>query len=174
MPLSSKGGGIPADLTGITPGEILVWDASGKFIPSAAPPPGPHTHDAADIISGVFVNARLYNLTTVSTTDATTTVIGTVATTGDSALDVDINVQAHRTGGTAGTAGDGGVFQKRLRVKREAGVVTLGQLQSTYTSRDQSGWIVDAVVMGTSVQIRVTGALNNNIDWQAALRIFEV
>lgn len=180
MPLSTRGisatsiSGFPVVLTAPAPGDVLVLDAFGRWVNAALPPPGPHAHDAADITTGVFANARLYSLSTVSTTDATTTLIATIATTGDAALGILIEIQAHRTGGIAGTAGDGAVFTRRLRAKREAGVVTLGLLQSVATDRDQPAWTVDAVVFGTNIQIRVTGAINNDIDWQSCLRIFEV
>lgn len=179
MPLSGRSGGSlgslsDVNLSGAVPGDVLVLDASGIWLPASAPPPGPHTHDAADVTTGVFVNERLYSAATVSTTDATATLIATIATTGDSAISVLTEVQAHRTGGTAGSAGDGAILTRRFRIKREAGVVTVSDLQSLVTDRDQASWTVRAIVLGTVVRLEVIGAANNNIDWQAFIRTFEV
>lgn len=178
MPFLGGGGTLASladiDLTGVSPGDVLVYNAGGTWTPSTAPPPGPHTHDTSDVTTGVFVLDRLYNLTTVSTTDATPTTIATIVPGLNTSVQVKSFLQGRRTGGIAGSSGDAGSFERSFRIKNDGGTVTVSNLSSDFTDRDQSTWTIRAIVLAGNVLLQVIGSVDNNIDWQGAVRTFVV
>ena len=107
------------------------------------------------------------NVASVQTTDATQTDLITIGTATDTVKYVEADVIARRTGGTAGTAGDSATYKKYLTIKNVAGTVTVDS-RDIDTFEDQD-WDVAAVVSGTDVVLKVTGAANNNITWVAYL-----
>jgi len=68
-------------------------------------------------------------------------------------------------GGAAGSANDGAVYVREARVKNSSDTLTVHDLQTSFTSEDQSGWDGTITTSGTNVLVRVTGATNNNVDW---------
>jgi hypothetical protein len=83
----------------------------------------------------------------------------------ESSILMEAKFVARRTGGTAGTAGDGATFIRSFRVKSIGGVVTIHDIQSDFTSKDNSLMNVSFAVVGTNVELRVRGVSNNNIQW---------
>lgn len=116
--------------------------------------------ELATLVAGPFTS-------TVSTTDATLTTLQTIPTTSNSCIIVNTKIIGRRTGGSSGSAQDAGAYERILRIKNVAGTVTIYDLQTDYTSEDQSAWDVSFSVSGTDVLAQVTGAVNNNIDWKA-------
>jgi hypothetical protein len=109
------------------------------------------------------------NQATVATTDATATTLATVATTTDTTMLLEARVTGRRTGGSAGTAGDAACYVRTARINNIAGTVTVSNLQSDYTSEQNSSWNATFTVSGTNVLVRVNGAANNNVTWVATL-----
>lgn len=105
---------------------------------------------------------------TVNTTNATATVVGAVVTASDSAIALDVLVLGRRTGGSSGAAGDCGAYVLRAVAKNVAGTLTIVGQATTTIGESQAGWDVAAVVSGTSLQVKVTGAANNNVSWTLA------
>lgn len=124
--------------------------------------------------SGNFTINDYAGKNTVSTTNNTTTTITTIATTSNIAYIVEFFVVGRRTGGPAGTAGDGASYKRIARVKNVSGTVTIPTIQTDFTSEDQGGWDATISVSGTNVIITVKGATNNNIDWTSTYRIYQV
>lgn len=115
-------------------------------------------------------DARNGSVTTgrASTTDATVTTLQTIPITPNRTYLIDSHIVARRTGGAAGTADDGAAYIRRAMVTTKVGVVTINAVQDGLTQEDQAGWDATFDVSGTNVRIRVTGAINNNINWLAS------
>lgn len=78
---------------------------------------------------------------------------------------VELKVTARRLGGLAGSPGDGASFKRSFRVKSVGSSVTLHDMQSDYTSRDDSRMNVAVTVSSTDVVVNVVGVEQNNIKW---------
>lgn len=71
-----------------------------------------------------------------------------------------------RTGGSAGTTGDGAGYKIIGVYKNIAGTVTLlGTLTTVHGQESQAGFDGTLVISGTQVKGQVTGATNNNMVW---------
>jgi hypothetical protein len=103
---------------------------------------------------------------TVSTTDGTITTAQTIAIPTNSAVLVAAHIVGRRTGGTSGNPQDAAVYIRTARFKNVAGTVTRHNLQSDFTSEDQSSWDGAIEVSGTNAVVRVRGANNNNVLWE--------
>lgn len=101
----------------------------------------------------------------VTTTNATVTSLATLAIPDNSAVLLEARIIGRRTGGLAGTSGDAAVYVRTARFKNVGGVVTRLDLQTDYTSEDQTSWNGTLVVSGTSAVVQVKGALDNTVDW---------
>ena len=78
---------------------------------------------------------------------------------------LEAKIVARRTGGTAGSPGDSATFKRSFRVKCISGLVTVHDIQSDFTSKDNPLWNVSVQIVGSDVVIRAKGATNNNIKW---------
>lgn len=103
---------------------------------------------------------------TAPTIDATPTVLQTYATVINSTRRISAKVVGHRTGGAAGAPNDTFSVQIDSLIKNNAGVVTANTTNSIQI-KDQISWVVEFFISGTNAQLRVTGAINNNITWNA-------
>lgn len=83
----------------------------------------------------------------------------------DCSMLLEAKIVARRVGGTAGTPGDCATFKRSLRVKCISGLVTIHDLQSDYTSKDNHNVNVTFQVSGADVVIKAKGDTNNNIKW---------
>ncbi len=102
----------------------------------------------------------------VNTTDATVTTASTIAITASKTYVIETRCTARRTGGAGGAAEDAAGYIFRGTYKTVAGTVTLvGALNADYTAEDQAAWACTQVINGTNVEVRVTGAANNNVTW---------
>ena len=111
----------------------------------------------------------------VATTDATTTTLHTIAIPASTTVGIEAVVVARRTGGTAGTAEDGGMFKITEVFNNLAGTATsIGNLQNL--SASSTGFLTVALTpSGGNVLIEVTGELDTNITWHlSALRTWAV
>jgi len=110
----------------------------------------------------------------ITTTDATPTTIQTLSTTNDSTYTIEGVVVARRTGGSAGTNGDGGKWKFEAAYKNVGGTVTLiGSVRGT-ADKSQASWDVSASISGSNINVSVTGSANNNISWIFFARINQV
>lgn len=111
------------------------------------------------------VTATLQTTGTVNTTDATPTAVSTIAIASNTTVMIQATVSARRTGGSSGTTGDGAGYILNAAVKNIAGTVTIIGQSLAFAQEDQAAWNVAAAVSTTNIEIRVTGAANNNITW---------
>ena len=111
----------------------------------------------------------------VTTTDATVTTILSIEVPTSTTTGLDITVLARRTGGSAGAAEDGAHYKRHATYKNVAGTATIiGAVSSPHTAESQAGWDVTFVPSGNRVEVRVTGALNNTVAWEAHARVHKV
>lgn len=111
----------------------------------------------------------------VNTTDATATIIETLAMPVDTTTLVVGYVVARRTGGAAGAAQDGAGYRVEFVAKNAAGTSALiGAATITALGESQAAWDVTATASGGSVLLKVVGAANNSVSWRWSRRTFPV
>lgn len=107
---------------------------------------------------------KTYEGSVLTTNNVSTTILSVNCATETNTL-MEAKIVARRTGGTAGSPGDGATFKRSFRVKSIGGVVTIHDIQSDYTSRDNAAMNVSFQVSGAVVEVKVKGLNNNNIKW---------
>lgn len=108
---------------------------------------------------------RVVGLESTTTATPATYDIYTVGTT--SAGIVHARVTAIRTGGSGGTTGDAFVAELVQGVKRVGGGAALvGTVAYPFFFRDNAAANADFVVSTNTVQLRLTGVVNNNYTWR--------
>ena len=110
----------------------------------------------------------------VATTDATVTTIQTFTVPSSTTYHVSARVTARRTGGSSGAAEDGAAYRYDGVFKNVAGNASVIGEVLTVVGESQAGWNVTSNATGATVQLRVTGATNNNITWHMAARVWPV
>lgn len=101
----------------------------------------------------------------VSTTDATTTTALTIPVALNRTVLIEAAVVGRRTGGTAGTTGDGCAYLLRIGAKNIAGTASVIDAAVTLTAEDQAGFDATATASGSDILIQVTGAVDNAMTW---------
>lgn len=101
------------------------------------------------------------------TNDDTTTTIYSLDCSIEGAWLVEVKITSRRLGGLAGNSGDGATFKRTFRIKSINSSVTIHDLQSDYTSRDNRQMDVLFSVNSTNVLIKVRGVNDNNLRWNA-------
>lgn len=110
-----------------------------------------------------------YNVSANSTTTAgaVNAIVATVATAANSVELLKVSITGLRTNG----ANESVAYERTLRIKNNAGTVSVLSVQSDYTSEDPGLGAANLafIVNGTSVDVRVTGVASANITWKAVL-----
>ena len=89
-----------------------------------------------------------------------------VPTTKDTVMLLEARVEGRRQATSAGGAdGDSASYVRIARIKNINNVLTIKDLQSSYTSEDQAAWNCVIDINGTNARIRIQGANNNDVDW---------
>lgn len=110
-------------------------------------------------------NGRFEN--SIITNDATPTQIMSLDCSIDGMWMVEARVTCRRIGGLSGSPGDGATFIRTFRIKSIGSSVTVHDVQSDYTSRDNPLINVQISTTSTYVIIKVVGRANNNMKWNA-------
>jgi hypothetical protein len=105
----------------------------------------------------------------IATTDATPTVLQSVATPNDSVILVESRVISRRTGGAAGANGDCYVEVRHARLKNVGGVLTI--LQGAAFIQGDQAWTHLWVVNGATAELQVTGAVDNDVTWHTSTKV---
>ena len=101
----------------------------------------------------------------ITTSDATATTLFTYKPVLPITM-IEAKIIARRTGGTAGTAGDGAGYVVRGTYKNISGTTTLiGSVNADYTAESQAGWAATFTLSSNNILITVTGAVDNTILW---------
>ena len=119
------------------------------------------------------VDGPEYEITqaSVDTVDATVTTIQTIPIPTDSAVLIEARVVGRRTGGVAGAAGDSFAATYAVRGKDIAGTVTEHDQGFVYGPSQDQAWNVAIVVNGTNLDLKVIGAVDNNITWHTTTKV---
>lgn len=125
---------------------------------------GAATSSFFEMIDTGYLTVRQFH---VDTTDATPTIIAQVFPT--SATLLYFQIFGERTGGTSGTLGDSAGYVRTAMYKFTTVPVLVGSVQDTFTAESQAGWDITFAAGVTDVQVKVTGAANNNISWRALM-----
>ena len=122
--------------------------------------------NAPDSLLHLQENNVKYNISANSSTTsgAVNAVLASVATTSNSVELVKVIVTGIRTNGSNESV----AYERTLRIKNNAGTVSLPTVQSDYTSEDAAlnPANIAAIVNGSSVDIRVTGVASCDITWK--------
>jgi hypothetical protein len=112
----------------------------------------------------------------VTTTNNTITTIATIPIPASTTVGIEAKVTVRRTGGTSGTAEDGGFFGKAAAFKNVAGVATIiGAVTDIWADIESQAWSVTIVSDGAgNALIRVTGTTDNNLTWHVTYRTYPV
>lgn len=108
-----------------------------------------------------------------TTTDGTPKNIGGVPLAPGRTYELEARVVARRTGGTAGTAEDGGSYWRRATFQG-TGPTQIGVQQSLGEIENQAGWTAVFAIVGSTVQLQVTGATDNIVAWHALIIVRDV
>lgn len=130
-----------------------------------------------DTLQDIYSYLALPTIETVKeTTDATVTTLATLPLTDNRTIQIVADVVARRTGGSAGTAGDGASYRLIGTFRRvSAGSATLiGSVTAVHTAESQGAWDCTLTASGNDVLLRITGATNNNMTWRSTITIQEV
>lgn len=99
-----------------------------------------------------------------ATTDATVTTALTLTLEDNTGYMIELQAVARRTGGAAGADDDGAAYQVVSRFNWPAGVLTGNEFVRN-ENEDQAAWDAVLSVSGSTVLVRVTGAVDNDISW---------
>lgn len=111
----------------------------------------------------------------VTTSNATTATLATIALTAAKTYHVEARVVARRTGGSAGTAEDGASYILHATFHTTGGAAALiGAVTVAHAGESQSGWNATLDASGTNARLRVTGAADNDVVWHATVLLQEV
>lgn len=83
-------------------------------------------------------------------------------------------VSARRTGGTAGTAGDGAGYIVNGVVKVIGGTASIIGAPTILPYEDQAAWDCQCAVVGDNLRINVQGAADNTVTWHATVQLCPV
>jgi hypothetical protein len=112
---------------------------------------------------------------TLNTTTNATVALETIAIPTDTVVMVESYITCRKTGGAGvGTVGQGNGYIRTVKAKNVGGVVTIGVVQSSFTSEDIAVLNTTFAVSGTNIVLNVTGATNNNITWNSITKKYKV
>lgn len=120
------------------------------------------------LISDNVATLANYEIKQAQTTTATNVQkdIAVVPTTKDTVMLLEARVEGRRQAtSTGGVDGDSASYVRIARIKNINNVLTIKDLQSSYTSEDQNAWNCIIDINGTNARVRIQGASNNDIDW---------
>lgn len=112
---------------------------------------------------------------TINTSGAVTSTLQTIAIPTDSVVMIVSNVTARKTAGIgAGLVGDGNGYIRTVKAQNIAGVVTIGVVQTSFTSEEIAGLGATFVVSGTDVDLDVTNVIDDDVTWNSVTQTYKV
>ena len=110
----------------------------------------------------------------LSTTDATTSNILSIATASDTAYLVDAKIYARQTGGVAGTTGHAWAYDYKAVFRNIGGTLTKINEVLTVIGEDDATFTVGGTTSGTNILLQVTGAASKNVLWHVVADYYTV
>lgn len=111
---------------------------------------------------------------TIPTTDDTVTPLETIPIPVDTTVMIESYITCRKTGGGGvGTIGEGNGYIRTVKAQNISGVVTIGIVQSSFTS-EAIPFNATFAVSGTNIVVNVTGALDDNVTWNSITKKYRV
>jgi len=111
----------------------------------------------------------------VATTDATVTPIQTISIPTDTVVMLESYITCRKVSGAGvGAVGAGNGYIRTVKAQNIAGVVTIGTIQSSFTSESIAPFNATFAVSGTDVVVNVVGSANNNVNWHSITKKYKV
>lgn len=99
--------------------------------------------------------------------------VATIAMPASTVYGIETKFAIRRTGGTAGSADQGGFFGKVAAFKNVGGNASrIGTTQDLFPDITDQAWSVSMIASGTNILIKLTGTANNNISAGGTYRIY--
>ena len=112
---------------------------------------------------------------TVNTTDATVTQLEVLEIPINTVVMIESCITCRKTAGAGvGTIGEGNSYIRTVKAQNIAGVVTIGVIQSSFTSESISVFDVTFTIGGTDVVLYVTGDINDDVTWNSITKKYIV
>lgn len=112
---------------------------------------------------------------TIPTTNATVTPLETIPIPTDTVVMIESYVTCRKTAGIGvGAIGAGNGYIRTVRATNIGGVVSIGVVQSSFTSEQITQFNATFAVSGTNVVVNVTGALNDDVTWNSITKKYRV
>lgn len=126
-------------------------------------------------IDGVYEDTTGETLNKVTGGAASTDTLQLIPIPTDTVVLIESYVTARKNAGAgAGTVGDGNGYVRTVKAKNVAGVVTIGVVQSSFTSEDIGPLNATFDVSGTDVRVRVTTSANQDVTWNVITKSYPV
>lgn len=111
----------------------------------------------------------------LATTDATVTPIQTISIPTDTVVMLESYITCRKVSGAGvGEVGAGNGYIRTVKAQNIAGVVTIGVVQSSFTSESITTFNATFAVSGTNVVVNVVGSANNNVNWHSITKKYKV
>jgi hypothetical protein len=112
---------------------------------------------------------------TIQTTDDIATPLETIPIPIDTIVMIESYITCRKTaGGGLGTIGEGNGYIRTVKAQNIGGVVTIGTIQSSFTSDAIPSFNATFAVSGTNILINVNGDLNDDVTWNSITKKYRV
>jgi len=112
---------------------------------------------------------------TIPTTNAAVTPLETIDIPADTIVMIESFITCRKTAGVGvGAIGAGNGYVRTVKAQNIGGVVTIGVVQSSFTSESITAFNATFAVSGTNVVINVTGALSDDVTWNSITKKYRV
>lgn len=126
-------------------------------------------------IDGVYEDTTGETLNKVTGGVASTDTLQLIPIPTDTVVLIESYVTARKNAGAgAGAVGDGNGYVRTVKAKNVAGVVTIGVIQSSFTSEDIGPLNATFDVSGTDVRVRVVTSVNQDVTWNVITKSYPV
>lgn len=112
---------------------------------------------------------------TIPTTDDIAIPLETIPIPTDTIVMIESYITCRKTaGGGVGTIGEGNGYIRTVKAQNIGGVVTIGTIQSSFTSDSIPSFNATFAVSGTNILINVNGDLNDDVTWNSITKKYRV
>lgn len=94
----------------------------------------------------------------VTTTNATATVLKSIATVTNKTMFIDVKISCRKDGSNSN------IYELKYMVENNAGTVTVTEMEKTYIE-DVGTYDATIVANGTNIEVKVTGESSTNVHW---------
>jgi hypothetical protein len=112
---------------------------------------------------------------TINTTDDIATPLETIPIPTDTIVMIESYITCRKEGGGGvGTIGEGNGYIRTVKAQNIGGVVTIGTIQSSFTSDAIPSFNATFAVSGTDIEINVNGDIDDDVTWNSITKKYRV